>query len=128
MIGIDDDNLVGIVGQIDIGSDCAGRAQERWFVRLAQMELPLSVDLFDVGTNGLGQGMGVDSAFADAGLGQTGYPGVEQRPAGDGNQAVGNRGGQGIKAGFQSTSQKQSFDTSRAGRHGAVFSPDLSSG
>ncbi len=64
VVGVDDHDFVGTVGQIGVGGDRAGRAQKLRLVRLGQAEPAVGVDRLDVGPDPLGVGMGVDPASA----------------------------------------------------------------
>ena len=99
-------DLVGAVGQVGVGGDRAGRAEQLGLVRLGQAEPAPGVDPVDVGPHLLGVRVGIDPGLADAGLGQPVDPEVEERPAGDRDEALGDRVRQGPEPGPQARRQE----------------------
>ena len=77
VVGVDDHNLVGIGSEVGIGSDRAGRAQQRRLIRFDQAEPALGVDPCDIGSNLFGQGVSIHAGLADSRLDQAIDPDIE---------------------------------------------------
>ena len=91
VVGVDDDDLVGAVGQIGVGGDRAGRAEQIGLERLGKVEAFFGVDTLDVGPNLIGVRVRVDPCLGDAGVAQAVDPVSEERTPRDRHQALGDR-------------------------------------
>ena len=94
VVGVDDDDLFGVVGQVGVGGHRAGRAQQLRLVRLRQAEPAIGVDRPDILPDPAGVGVGVDPRLPDPGLGQALDPVIQQGPIPDRHQAFRDRVGQ----------------------------------
>ena len=109
VVGVDDDDLVGTVGQIGVGGDRAGRAEQLGLERLGEVEASFGVDAIDVGPDLIGVRVRVDPCLADAGVAQAVDPVSEERTPGDRHQAFGDGVRQGSQPGPQTRRQDHRF-------------------
>ena len=112
VIGVDDDDL-----------DRRRRPGRRWRRSVpaeprssgsydsARRSRPSALTAIDVGPDLIGVGVRVDPGLADARLGQAIDPEVQQRTAGDRDQALGDRVGQGAEPGPQPARQEEGLDS-----------------
>ena len=81
IIGVDDDDLLGAFGEVGVGGDRAGRAEQLGLEGLGQVETAVGIIAIDVGSDLLGVRVGVDPRLPDPGVGEPIDPGAEQSGA-----------------------------------------------
>jgi hypothetical protein len=89
VVGVDEDDVVAVVGEAGVGRDRAGRPEERRLVKLGDPQHLPAVHPPDVVADMVGQVVGVDQHVPDAGVDEGVDPVVEHGPAGDRDQALG---------------------------------------
>jgi hypothetical protein len=115
VVGIDDEDVVGVVGEAGGRCDGAGRAQQHGLVGLGGAKA-LAVALAEEVAHGPRQVMGVDQHVAHAGCGQRVEPVAQQGPATDVHHALGHGVGDGPQPRAQAAGQQQGPGPRRAGR------------
>jgi hypothetical protein len=123
VVGVDDDYLVGALGQVGVGGDRAGRAEQLGLIRLGQVEASFGVDAIDVGPHLVRVRVRVDPRLPDAGVAEPPDPVVEERAPGDRHEALGDRVRQGAQPGPEARRQDH-----RSGLDGHRCLPRLTKG